>query len=165
MALASSWPVTAAHSGPVSRLRIDVSRRNAADLGGLALEDLVGEVVEDEPVVARELGDERGRVARPCIDSAASWRAAIQPSVRASSTSTSAGGQGQVHGAVQVLGSLVRGEAEVGCSDLEQVAVCSQRGERERRIGAGGDHQAELRREVLEQEGHGVVDLGAVITW
>ena len=36
----------------------------------------------------------------------------------------------------------------------------SQRGEGERGIGAGDDHQAELRREVLEQERHGVVDLG-----
>ena len=103
---------------------------------------------------------------RPCIDSAASCRAAIQPSVRASSTSTSAGGQGQVHRAVQVGGGLVGGEAEVGGSDLEQVAVGSQRRERERRVGAGGDHEADLRREVLEQERHGVVDLGgASMTW
>ena len=71
-------------------------------------------------------------------------------------------GQGQFHRVVQVLGGLGCREAQVGRSDLEQIAVCPQRSERERRIGPGGDHQTELRWEVLEQERDRVVDLGRV---
>ena len=98
---------------------------------------------------------------RPCIDSAASCSAAIHPSVRASSTSTSAVVRVRPIASFRYVGSLVGREAQVGCSNLEKVAVGPQRRERQRRIGAGGDHEAELRREVLEQERHGVVDLGS----
>ena len=57
-------PVTASHSGPVSRSRIEVSEQEVADVVGLAVEDLLDEVVHDEPVVAGEPGDE-ARTGRP----------------------------------------------------------------------------------------------------
>ena len=52
-------PVTASHSGPVSRSRIAVSSRKLRTLVGLPVEDLLDEVVDDVPVVAGEPGDER----------------------------------------------------------------------------------------------------------
>ena len=96
---------------------------------------------------------------RPCIDSAASCSAAIHPSVRASSTSTSAGVDCQAHRLVEVGGGLVGGEAQVGGADLEQLAPGAQARQRQGRVGAAGDHQVDLRRQVLEQERHRLVDL------
>jgi hypothetical protein len=53
--------VTAAHRGPVKRPRTEVSRRKP-DVVGLPVQDLVDEVVDDEPVVTGEAGDERAGV-------------------------------------------------------------------------------------------------------
>ena len=62
MALPPSWPVTASHSGPLSRLRIEVCSRKLPDVVGLALQDLLDEVVDDVAVVAGEARDEPGDV-------------------------------------------------------------------------------------------------------
>ena len=50
------------------------------------------------------------------------------------------------------------GEAQVGGAQLGQLAPGAQPGQGERRILAGGDHQVHPRRQVLEQEGEGIVD-------
>ncbi len=87
------------------------------------LQDLVGQVVEDEPVVARELADERGRIA----SSLHRQRSELQGGDPAFGTRFEhvdiSGGQGQVHCAVQVLGSFVGREAQVGSAHLDQSAV------------------------------------------
>ena len=94
---------------------------------------------------------------RPCIESAASWSAAIQPSVRPSSAATSRCRQGQSHHLVEVRRGLVGREAQIGGADLDQLAARSQPSQRQRRVGAAGDHQVELWGEVLQQEGDAVV--------
>ena len=99
---------------------------------------------------------------RPCIESAASWSAAIQPSVRSSSAATSRAAQVEAHHLVEVRGGLVGREAQVGGADLDELAARAQAGQRQRRIGAAGDHQVQLRREMVEQEGHPVVDVAGV---
>ena len=96
---------------------------------------------------------------RPCIESAASWSAAIQPSVRASSAATSRSRQIQPHHLVEVGGGLVGREAQVGGADLDELAPRPQAGQRQRRIGAGGDHQVDLWGQVLQQERHPVLDV------
>ena len=97
IALPPPCPVTASHSGPVSRSRMEVCSRKSRTSVGLALQDLLDEVVDDVAVVAGEAGDEAAASSRPCIDSAASWSAAIHPSVRPSSAATSPARQRQAH--------------------------------------------------------------------
>ena len=99
---------------------------------------------------------------RPCIDSAASCRAAIHPSVRPSSAATSAAVSSQAHHLVEVRRSLVRREPQVGGTDLDQLATRSQPGQRQRRVSSAGDHQVQPRRQVVEQERHRVLDLAGV---
>ena len=89
VALPPPWPVTASHSGPLSRARIEVCSRKLRTSLGLPLQDLLDEVVDDVAVVAGEAGDEAGDVVPPLHREAASWSAAIQPSVRPSSAATS----------------------------------------------------------------------------
>ena len=55
-------PVTASHSGPVSRSRIEVWSRKSRTSLGLAAQHLLDQVVDDVPVVAGEAGDEAGDV-------------------------------------------------------------------------------------------------------
>ena len=62
IALPVDSPVTASQTVPVSRSRMDVRSRNRRTSLGLPVEDLFDEVVDDEPVVAGEPGDERLRV-------------------------------------------------------------------------------------------------------
>ena len=54
--------MTASHSGPLSRSRIEVSSRKRAYGVRLAGQDLLDEVVDDVPVVPGEAGDEAGGV-------------------------------------------------------------------------------------------------------
>ena len=96
--------------------------------------------------------------ARPCSEIAASCRPAIQPSVRASSAAISLGGEVEAHHLVEELGGLGRGEAEVGGAQLGQLASGAQSGQGQRGILAGGDDQVHLGRQVLDQEGQGIVD-------
>ena len=99
---------------------------------------------------------------RPCIESAASWSAAIQPSVRSSSAATSRRREMQAHHLVEVRRRLVGREPQIGGADLDELAAGAQASQRQRRVGAAGDHQVQLRREMVEQEGHAVVDLASV---
>ena len=71
-------------------------------------------------------------------------------------------GQREAHRPVEVVRRLLRGEAQVGGADLDQLAARAEPGQRQRRVGAGGDHQVQLRRQVVQQERHPVVDLRRV---
>jgi hypothetical protein len=84
-------------------------------------------------------------LSRPAIESAASWSAAIQ-----------------THGAGEVRGRLVGGEAQVGGPDLDEVAPGPQPRKRQRRVGAAGDHQVQPGREMVEQELHAGLHVGRV---
>jgi len=56
---------------------------------GLALQDLLNQVIHDVPVVSRESPNKLMNILSTPIDSDASWSPAIQPSVRVSSKVTS----------------------------------------------------------------------------
>ena len=99
---------------------------------------------------------------RPCIESAASWSAAIHPSVRPSSAATSCAVSVQAHHLVEVRGGLVGREAQIGGADLDELAARAQASQRQRRIGAAGDHQVHLRGQMVQQERHPVVDVARV---
>jgi hypothetical protein len=70
--------------------------------------------------------------------------------------------QGQPHHLVEVRRRLVRGETQVGGTDLDELAATAQPRHREGRVGAAGDHQAQLHGQVLQQEGHLRVHVGRV---
>ena len=65
-------------------------------------------------------------------------------------------------GVVEVGGRLVVGEPEVGGADLDELPAGPQPGQRQRRVGAGADHQPHLRRQVLDEERHAGVDVRAL---
>ena len=60
------------------------AQQEGPDLFGLTLQNLLDQVVDDVPVVAREAGNEATDVVPSLRRSTVSWSAAIQPSVRPS---------------------------------------------------------------------------------
>ena len=56
------------------------------------------------------------------------------------------------------VGGLGRGEAQVGGAQFGQLAPGAQPGQGQRGILTGGDDQVQLGRQVLDQEGQGIVD-------
>ena len=126
-------------------------------------QDLVGQVVDDEPVAAGERLDEVDDLVRsrsPRSDSAASWRPAIQPSVRSSRASTSAASRSSP---IAWLRNCCASSGVKRRSAPRTSTSCPRlrsRASGQRRVGAGGDHQVQLVGAVVEQEGHGLVHLG-----
>ena len=155
-----SRPVTASQSGPVSRSRTDVRSRKSRTSVGLAGQHLLGEVVDDVAVVAGEPGDERAGV----VAALHRQRGQLQggdPALGALVQRRDVAlGQREAHRAVEVGRGLLGGEAQVGGPHLDQLAACPHPRQRQRRVGPGGEHQVQLRRQVLEQERHPVVHLG-----
>ena len=126
----------------------------------LTLQHLPDQVVDDVAVVAGEAGDEAGNV----VSSLHRERRQLErgdPSFGASLQSGDVGGrQLQSHHVVEIGRGLVEREAQIGGPDLDEVAARSKARQRQRRVGPTGDHQPDLRREVLHQVGHPVLDLG-----
>ena len=65
----------------------------------------------------------------------------------------------QLHHLVQVRGGLLGREAQIRRADLDELATPAPATERQRRVGAGGDHQVHLWRQVLNEECHPVLDV------
>ena len=152
--------VTASHSGPVSCSRTAVSRRNLADVGGLAVEHLLDEVVDDVPVVPGEAGDEQRRV----VTAAQRERGQLERGDPALGAGPERGDVGRVQvepgGRREVGGRLLLGEPEVGRTHLGQLSAGTQPGQGQRRVGAGADDQAHLRRQPLQQQRHAGLHVG-----
>ena len=135
------------------------AEEEVADLGRLVLEDLVREVVEDEPVVTGELGDERRRVVATLHGECGELERgdpALGPPLQRVDVGCR---QAEVHRLGEVRSGLVRGEAELGGAHLDQVPVGTQRRQGQRWVRPGGDDQTDLRRQVLQEERHRRVDL------
>ena len=100
----------------------------------------------------------RGRAAeRP-----ASCRPAAQPSVRASSAATWSGPSSSPITWLRNSAGLGGREPQVGGAQLEQLAARPQPRQRQRRVGPGRHRDADPRRQVLQEEGDGVVHGGFV---
>ena len=95
-------------------------------------------------------------------DRAASCSPAAHPSVRLSRASTCSDSEADAHDVVQEGGRLPLCETQIGGTQLEQLTAGPQACHRERRVGAGGDGHAGVRREVVEQERHRVVDFSGL---
>ena len=161
--LPSAPPVTASHRGPVSRSRTAVRSRKSRTAGRLPGQDLVGQVVDDEPVAAGERLDEASDLAA-LRDAAQGQRGELKagdPALGALLERVHVGGgEVQPHDPVEELPRLGRGEAEVGGAHLGELPATAQPGQRQRRIGAGRDHQVQVIGKVVEEEGHRLVHLG-----
>ena len=162
MALPPPCPVTASHSAPLSRSRTEVCSRKSRTWLGLALQHLLGQVVDDVAVVPGEAGDEPGGVVASLHRQRRQLQCGDPPFGASLQRRHVRGRQLQAHHLVEVRRSLVRREPQVGSADLDQLAACPQPGQRQRRVSTAGDHQVQPRRQVVEQERHRVLDLAGV---
>ena len=132
------------------------------DMLGLALQDLLGQVVDDVPVVPGEAGDERGDVLSSLHRERRQLERGDPPFGAPLQRGDILCRQRQSHHLVEVRRGLRGREAQVGGADLDELAARSQPRQRQRRVGAAGDHQVYLRGQVLQQEGHPVVHVARV---
>ena len=74
----------------------------------------------------------------------------------------SVGGEVEAVEVVEVGADLVAGEPQVGRADLDQLPAGAESRKGQRRVGAGADHQPQLRRQVVDEERHPGRDVDAV---
>ena len=141
---------------------MEVCSRKLRTSLGLALQHLLDQVVDDVPVVAGEAGDEAGDVVSPLHRERRQLERGDPPFGAPLQRCDVLRRQRQSHHLVEVRRGLVGREAQVGGADLDQLAAPPQPGQRQRRVGAAGDHQVDLRGQVLQQEGHPVLHLARV---
>jgi hypothetical protein len=100
------------------------------DIVGLAGEDLVDEIVHDEPVVAGERGDERRGVG-PALHREGRELERSDPALGPCLERRNVGpGELEAHRAVQVRGGLLGCKAQVGGPDLDQLSADAESGKR-----------------------------------
>ena len=68
----------------------------------------------------------------------------------------------QLHHVVEERLRFVGGEPEIRGPELDELAAGAQAGQRQRRVDPGRHRQRDLRRQVVQQEGHRLVDAGRV---
>ena len=127
-------------------------QQEAAHLLVLAVQHLLGQVVQHITVAAAERRHEPGGIGLP------RQRKGGQP--QAGHPPLGAGGQSRHHRGGQVSTSrlaeqrrrLLLAEPQVGGAQLGQLPASPQPGQRQRRIGPAGQHQVQARRQVLQQE-------------
>ena len=126
-------------------------------------QDLVGEVVDDEPVAARERSDEGGDLVA-VGDAAQRQRGQLQPGDPALRPLVEhlrvLDRDGEAHGRGEEGVGLAGGEPEVGGTQLDELAAGAQPRQRQRRVGPGGQDDPEPLGQVLDEEGDRLVHLG-----
>ena len=136
------------HGGP---------EEEVADLLGLPVHDLLDEVVDDVAVVPGEPVDEPGGVLPPLQGQGRELQGgdpSLGPPLEGADL---AGGELEPH-PVEVRRGLLLGEPQVGGTHLGQLAAGAQPRQRQRRVRPRRDDEAELGRQVVDQEGHRLVD-------
>ena len=136
-------------------------QQEVVDLGGLPVQDLRRQVVDDVAIVAGEGGDEVvGVVASPQREGG-HVQAGRPPLGPVDEPGHVDGIEFQPVVLVEQVGRLGDREPEVGDGDLAQVPSGPMPGDVEGRLDPGGDHQLEPGRRMVQQEGHRLVHLGA----
>jgi hypothetical protein len=124
----------------------------------LPRQHLLDEVVHDVAIVAGEGLDEAGNVIAPAHREGGQLEPgdpAFRPLLQGFDIFRR---EIEVHRLAQERRRFRCGEAQIGDAQLGHLAAGAQAGEGELRILAGGDDQVQLRRQVIEQEGHRLVD-------
>ena len=120
-------------------------QQEVLDMLGLALQDLLGQEIDDVPVIPGEAVDERGDVLSPLHRERRQLQRGDPPFGAPLQRCDVGRGQRQSHHPVEVRRGLAWREAQIGGADLGELATPSQPRQRQRRIGAAGDHQVYLR--------------------
>ena len=160
--------MSASHSAPVSCGEHRGVEQEPANVVGLAVEHLLDQVVQDEAVAAGERVDEAGHPAGVPGAGAAAGRESgqLQPGGPSLGAVLEGGDvrriEVEAHDVVEERVRLVGGEAQVRGAQLEELAAGAQPGQGQRRVGARGDGEGDLRRQVVEQERHRLVDVRRV---
>lgn len=132
-----------------------------AHRGRLPVQDLLDQVVEDEAVTAGEGVDESGDLRRGRLGRDGQ-RGQLKPGGPALGPLTESrdlsGPQAQGHDLGEEGTGLRRSESQLAGSHLDQFRAGPQPGQRQRRVGPGGDGESDSGRQVVEQKGHRVVD-------
>ena len=164
-------------AGPGVRLQHGIAQRAAQpvkdggaqqeglDFRRLAAQHLLHQVIQDEVVAAGERVNKAGG-----IDAAGEALQRQGGQLQTGDPTFGAGFQGgdlggrkfQAHRLVEKAGGFGRGEAQIGDAQLGQLAASAQARQRQGRVFARGDHQVQLRRQALDQEGQGIVHGGVV---
>ena len=139
------------------------AEQELADVWWLPGQDLVGEVVDDEPVAPGE-GVDEARDLTPLGDAAqregGELKAGDPPFGALLQRVRVGGGELQPHHLVEELSSLVGGEAQIGGAQLDELSASPEPGHLQRWIGPGRDHQVHLIGDMVEEEGHCFVHVG-----
>jgi hypothetical protein len=124
----------------------------------LAVQHLLGEVVQHVPVAAGERRHEPGRVGMALQRQPGKLQTGDPPFGAGRQGGHAVGGQVEPGGLAQQRGRLVLGEAQVALAHLGELAAGPQPGQRQRRVGAAGQHQPQAGRRALQQQGEAAVD-------
>ena len=138
---------------------MEVCSRKLRTLLGLTLQDLLDQVVDDVAVVPGEARDEAGDVVAALHRERRQLDRGDPPLGAPLQRGDVLRRQVEPHHLVEVRRRLVGREAQIGGADLDELAAPAQPRQRQRRVGAAGEHQVDLRGQVLQQEGHPVLDL------
>jgi hypothetical protein len=127
-------------------------QQEGADLGRLAVEHFLSQVVQHVPVAAAERGHEPGRIGVPSQRQRRELQSG-SPSLGARRQHRHRlWGQVAAGGLAQQRCRLVCAEPQVTGTQLRQLPVGPQPGQRQRRVGTAGQHQVQARRQMLNQE-------------
>jgi hypothetical protein len=127
-------------------------------LSRLPLEDLPGQVVEDVAVAAAEPLDQRGRVGASPQGQGGQLQAGHPPLGAVLQRCRALLGEVQAPRLPQQGDRFLAGEPQVLRADLSQLPPGTHPRQRQRRVGAPGDHHVHAGRQVLQQEGEAPVD-------
>jgi hypothetical protein len=118
----------------------------------LAVQDLLGQVVQHIPVAAAELVHKAGRVGVAPQRQGRQLQPGRPPFGALLQRRHGSLGQLRPDGRVEQLGGLLRGEAQVGFAQFGQLPAGAQPRQRQRRVGAAGQHQPQRPWQVLQQQ-------------
>ena len=129
-------------------------RRPRHEFVRLAVQDLLDEVVEDEPMASREGVNEPGDVSGPVGMRPGRQRGQLQPGRPPLGARLErrhkCGIEVQLHHLVEEHRRFVGGEPEVGRPHLHELATRPQTRQRERRVRPSGHRQRDVRRQVVQ---------------
>jgi hypothetical protein len=137
-------------------------QQEPAQLLGLAVEDLLGQVVQDVPVAATEGRHEPGGIRSSLQGQAGQLQARDPPFSAGRQRGHRLTGQVSTDRFAQQRGRLLHSELQVVGAHLHQLPAHPQPRQRQRRVAAAGQHQMQPRRQVLQQEAQRPVHLRGI---
>ena len=131
-------------------------------LPGLAVEDLISQVVQHEAMAAAERRDKPGRIRVPPQRQRGQLQSRRPPLGAGRQRHHRSVGQDRPRRRTQQRRRLLGGEAELSGAQLSQLAAGPQPRQRQRRVSPAGHHQQQARWQVLQQERHRLVHRASV---